>query len=442
MFLYHDQSPINFQDELPEATDVVVIGAGIIGICTAWYLREQGYSVLVCDKGRVAGEQSSRNWGWVRVTGRDPDEVPVAMDSARLWEKLAAEIGDELGYTKGGLIALSDNEKELADLESWVDVAKQYGLDTRVVSSNESSNLIDASGPDWLGGIYTPSDGRAEPFKAVPAIARALQAKGGLIREACAVRTIETQAGSITGVATEAGFVRTQAVVCAGGAWSTMFLSNMGIRLPQLAVRGTVARTEVAPEVFSGTAGLGDVFIRRRQDGGYTVACGLAEHYIGANSFRFMMPFVPSMAVASDMAVRVGRDPTQQGFIKTRWSGDDETPFESNRVLNPEPSATALKKMRRNLAKRVPALADIPFAESWAGFIDATPDVVPVMDTVDSCEGLFLATGFSGHGFGIGPGAGKVMADMIAGKQCPHDLSRFRFSRFSDGSKMRPGPAI
>jgi glycine/D-amino acid oxidase-like deaminating enzyme len=84
----------------------------------------------------------------------------------------------------------------------------------------------------------------------------------------------------------------------------------------------------------------------------------------------------------------------------------------------------------------------VPFAESWAGMMDATPDVVPVMDQVPDCEGLFIATGFSGHGFGIGPGAGGVMADMVTGETARYDLSRFRFSRFSDGSRIVPGPAI
>ena len=91
---------------------------------------------------------------------------------------------------------------------------------------------------------------------------------------------------------------------------------------------------------------------------------------------------------------------------------------------------------------RLPSLAEIPFEEVWAGMIDVTPDVVPVMDQIESHPGLLLATGFSGHGFGIGPGAGKVMADMVMGNPATHDLTRFRMSRFSDGSPMVPGPGL
>ena len=125
-----------------------------------------------------------------------------------------------------------------------------------------------------------------------------------------------------------------------------------------------------------------------------------------------------------------------------RWSSDEISPFEKARVLNPHPSSKGLLQMRRGLVQHLPAIADIPFEEAWAGMIDVTPDVVPVMDEIESIPGFFLATGFSGHGFGIGPGAGQVMANLVMGKSSGHDLSRFRMSRFSDGTKMTPGPGL
>ncbi|MFC1796413.1 NAD(P)/FAD-dependent oxidoreductase [Pseudomonadota bacterium] len=442
MFLYNDKSPVTFKDPLPEAVDVVIIGGGVIGISTAWFLRALGKSVLVCDKGRVAGEQSSRNWGWVRSMGRDLHEVPIAMQSIDIWEQLSLELGEGIGFKRGGIASFARTEQELAELELWLPVAQEYGLDTRVVSSMAANELINAPHGRWKGAVFTPTDGRAEPFSAVKTIAEGLQARGGLVREACAVRTIDQQAGKVCGVCTEQGYVKTQLVVCAGGVWSSLLLSNMGIRLPQLAVKGTVARTATAPEIFSGAAGLGDVYIRRRRDGGYSVACDLPEHMVGPNSFRFMTKYVPALFSGNEIRLRLGPDPTQRGFLARNWSGEDASAFEAHRVLNLNPSAKALSIMRKNLDKRVPEFESIQFVESWAGVIDTMPDIVPVMDKIDSMPGLFLATGFSGHGFGIGPGAGKVMARMVAGEQPEHDLSRFRFGRFADGSKMRPGPAL
>jgi len=131
----------------------------------------------------------------------------------------------------------------------------------------------------------------------------------------------------------------------------------------------------------------------------------------------------------------------QAGYAGS-WSGEQVTPFERTRVLNPIPSARVVAEMRSRLWKELPALAGTDVVESWAGMIDTTPDVVPVMDAVDQVPGLYLASGFSGHGFGIGPGAGRVIADMVLGRPVGYDMSRFRFSRFSDGSRIEPGPTV
>ena len=442
MFRFNDTQAVSFSDQQPEKVDVVIIGGGIIGISSAWYLLNQGLSVFVAEKGRVAGEQSSRNWGWVRVTWRDEAEVPVAIDSLKCWKEITSEIDEDTGFTVGGIIGLARSEQEFAEFESWMPIAKAHDMDTHLLSRAELKNHLNMPSDGWFGGMVTPSDARAEPFKAVPAIARGVQARGGLIRENCAVRTLEYEGENISGVVTEDGPVRAEAVLCAAGAWSNMFLANMGVSFPQLSIKGTVARTAKAPELFSGATALHDIYVRRRQDGGYTVGSEMTEHLVGANSFRYMTNFIPARGGTGDLRLRFGGDVTQPSFFGGNWTGEDKTPFEVHRVLNPKPSPTALALMRKNLNKRLPEMEQLEFVETWAGMIDATPDVVPVMDEITGHPGLFLASGFSGHGFGIGPGAGKVMANLIGGKVTGFDLDRFRFSRFSDGSKMVPGPAI
>jgi len=122
------------------------------------------------------------------------------------------------------------------------------------------------------------------------------------------------------------------------------------------------------------------------------------------------------------------------------WSGDDVSPFEKMRVVNPEPARSVIDKVRQRLPERVPGLKDVTIAESWAGMIDVTPDAVPVAGESHSQPGLYILTGLSGHGFGIGPGIGRVMADIITGRSTGYDLARFRAGRFADGSQIKPGP--
>ena len=126
--------------------------------------------------------------------------------------------------------------------------------------------------------------------------------------------------------------------------------------------------------------------------------------------------------------------------MKRRWSADEQTPFEKMRVLNPPANEKVIERIKQRIPERFPFLKDVGIAETWAGMIDVTPDAVPVLDESHTQPGLYMLTGLSGHGFGIGPAAGRIMADKMLGRSSGHDLARFRSSRFSDGSKIIPGP--
>lgn len=437
-------TPVAFSADLPIKVDVVVIGAGVIGVSTAYYLAKAGNAVLLCEKGRVAGEQSSRNWGWVRQQGRDPAELPIMMESIRLWDGLADETGEDLGFSRDGVVYLAASDKELADYERWLhDTAKPHQLDTRLLSAAETAEMIPDLADHWKGALYTPSDGRAEPFVAVPALARAADRAGATIIEDCAVRTIDTSDGRVIGVMTEHGPVSCDQVVLAGGAWSSAFLLNLGIDLPQLAVKATVARTEAATTAFNGNVASQSFAYRKRADGGYSIALAeYHEHFVSRASFRHLKTFWPLLKTSwRDTDIKLFGDPmaTPSG---EHWRADQISPFEHIRVLDPKPSPGLETRLRNGLHKTLPSLKATELIEAWSGMIDTTPDVVPVIDQLPGIKGFRVATGFSGHGFGIGPGAGRVIADLVQGRSPGHDLSRFRFSRFTDGTKLEPGPTI
>ena len=445
MPMISETSPIAFDDALPEAVEVVVIGGGIAGTATAWFLAKAGISVLLCEKGRIAGEQSSRNWGWVRQQGRDPAELPIMMESNRIWRGLAEETGEpDLAFTPSGCVYLTDTQAGLDKYAKWYETAREFQLDTRMLTRAELEELIPGAAGNWLGGMMTPSDGRAEPFVAVPALARAARARGARVIENCAVRTLDVAGGQLAGVVTERGRVRCERVVLAGGAWSSQFAGNAGIDLPQLAVRSTAARTEAVPEHYARNISTPGLAMRRRADGGYTVASGdIAEHYLGPASFRHVLKFRKLMALsARDIRVRLSGPEGYPGTWRAarRWNADEVSPFERARVLNPEPSPAAVQRIRERLPQRFPAMAGVGLAEAWAGMIDVTPDAVPVLGETAAVPGLIIATGLSGHGFGIGPAIGRIAADLVRGRDPGHAMTRFRHSRFFDGSPIVPGP--
>jgi glycine/D-amino acid oxidase-like deaminating enzyme len=445
MPLTTENTPIAFADRLPEAVDVVVIGAGIIGVSAAYFLAERGVKVLLCEKGRVAGEQSSRNWGWVRQQGRDWAELPIMMESNRIWRELAARTGErDLAFTASGSVYLAETESQMSKYASWHELARQHQLDTRMLSRDEAAALAPGIEGAWVGGMLTASDGCAEPSVAVPALARACAKLGVAIIENCAVRSLETRDGRVSAAITESGRVRADRVLLAGGAWSTHFAANAGLDLPQLMVRSTAGRTGAVAGRALPNLSISGFALRKRADGGFTIATGdVAEHYVSPKSFTYFTKFLRLMKIsAKDVRLKLAPPRAYPGAwgSKRRWSGDEVSPFEQMRVLDPPPSEEVRRRLQQRLPRRAPWLEEAGIVELWAGMIDVTPDAVPYICEAPAPAGLFIGTGLSGHGFGIGPGVGRILADLIQARSPGHDISRFRFDRFTDGSPISPGP--
>jgi glycine/D-amino acid oxidase-like deaminating enzyme len=441
-----DSTPVRHAAPLPARSDAVIIGGGVIGVMTAWFLARKGLSVLLLEKGRIAGEQSSRNWGWVRQQGRDPAELPIMVESLALWKTLSAEMGAALGFRQTGVLYLAKTDREMAAFEDWTQHARAHQLDTRLLSGAETLAMLKGATAPWKGALYTASDARAEPWTAVPALAARAVEAGVTIIEACAVRALDLAGGRVAGVVTEAGRVACDHVVLAAGAWSRLFLARHGIAIPQLSVLASVAATEPMPEIFPGNAADDDFAFRRRADGGYSIAPGGSQHdfFLGPDAFRSFRAFWPQ--IRTGLRATTFRAAAPKGFpdawrTPRAWAEDEASPFESTRILNPAPNLRTLARVQDAFARAFPGLGRPKLKTAWAGMIDTLPDVVPVVDHAP-IPGLTLATGMSGHGFGIGPGMGRVVADLVTGGHIGHDLSRFRFVRFTDGSKLVPGPSL
>jgi glycine/D-amino acid oxidase-like deaminating enzyme len=430
--------PVVSDDTLPEAVDVVVIGAGIAGSAAAYYLAEKGYSVALIDKGFVGGEQTSRNWGWCRQQHRDLRELPLAMKSLEMWGDLNRELDAETGFRRSGLLYVTTRPADFAQWEAWTLAAREHQLHSRILSAAEAKAMTPGSTRDWLGGIHSPGDGRAEPALAGPAFAEAARAHGATIHQNCAARGLDIATGKVAGVITERGRIRTQRALCAGGAWTSLFCRRHGVALPQAGVRSTSFYTKAAPQITDGGLSMPDVTIRRRLDGGYTVGLGgrgLVE--LSPQGLLYARQFWPTLKKRwRGVTLAIGRSFFDGPESFARWSFDRVSPFERCRTLDPAADPKLVQEGLTKLAEHYPALKGLEVEHSWGGLIDSTPDGIPVISAVDPLPGLFLSTGFTGHGFGIGPAAGRLAADIVAGDPPIVDPEPFRYSRMIDGTDL------
>jgi glycine/D-amino acid oxidase-like deaminating enzyme len=432
--------PVFGDDALPKACETVVIGGGVIGVATALFLAERGQDVALVEKGHIAGEQSSRNWGWCRQARRDPREFDLIRESLSLWRGMNARVRADTGFVTCGIFFGARDDHTVERYAQWVKDAAQAGIHAEMASAATVRDLLpgDASPPS--AGLYCASDGRAEPQRAAPLMALAARARGARIFTDCAARGIETGAGRVVSVVTERGPIACRNVVVAGGAWSRRILRDLGVEIPQLKVRATVARTQPltgGPECCFWDDKLG---VRKRADGGYTLANGLESAApITPDHIRFFKPYLPLLAMEwRHLRFSLGAEFFTELAAAAPVPLDRPSPYEACRVLDPAPDLGIVKASLAELRSRFPALSQARLVQVWAGMIDAMPDTVPIISPVDQLSGLVVATGFSGHGFGIGPAAGHLVADLVSGARPIVDPHPFRLGRYADGTAPRP----
>jgi glycine/D-amino acid oxidase-like deaminating enzyme len=370
----------------------------------------------------------------------------VAQEAQLLWQDLDAECGGRLGLRTIGGSFLARDAGQMADFADWAAQARPHGVDSRLLSRAETTDLLGGARGHWVGALHTPSDMKAEPWVAVPELARLAREAGVTIVEACAVRSLDRAAGRVAGVVTESGRIRAPSVVLAGGAWSSLFLRRHGVDIPQLSVRSTALATGRVPQVVNTASVSRALAMRPRDDGGVTLAPGAyAELFVGPDAIRHARRYL-RLALQGSFDTHLRR-PAPKGFpdafsTPRFWAASDESPFERMRILNPAPNAEKVAELKRRFAQAYPEVGSVPMRAAWAGMIDVLPDVVPVVDRVAKIPGLTVCTGMCGHGFGAGPGFGRIAADLAAGDDPGTDLSRFRMGRFFDGSTLVPGPNL
>ncbi|CAO96430.1 NAD(P)/FAD-dependent oxidoreductase [Erwinia tasmaniensis] len=433
-------APIRYiQDSphFPPEADVVVIGGGIAGTAAAYELAKKGVSVVLIEKGLIAGEQSSRNWGWCRQQNRDERELPLIIYALQRWGELGAETGEDLGFRRSGLVYATQSEQDLNAWEAWNRMAQGYGVRSEILTADGAKAMTPGSTSRWLGGISSPTDGHAEPSLAAPALALAARRLGAKLFQQCAVRGLDISGGKISGVLTERGPIKTRRVICAGGAWTSMFCRRHGIDLPLGNVIGTAFRTAPLEQHIALPLYTPGFACRPQIDGGYTVSIsGRGRLEPGAQSLRYGRQFYPTFrARRHNLTISPGIAPFLRGpESPARWQMDGISPFEKVRILDPRPDMKMVAEGLAALRNEFPQMATVRLEQAWGGMIDSTPDAVPVISGVGKLPGLIISAGYSGHGFGIGPGAGRLAADLATDDSPIVDPAPFRYERFFDGS--------
>ena len=429
----------------PDSVDAIIVGGGIIGCSTAYYLAKQGLDVVVFEKSHQVGhEQSSRNWGFVRQLGRDPKELPLMMRSNSIWKGLEKELNADLGWQQNGILGMSDDPTMQAHYETWRDMAEDHGLETRVLDGKQVSKLIPEMARKWACGVYVPSDGNADPEITTLAIGKALREAGGRIESNCAVLEIETQGGKggkVTGVVTDRGTVKAPIVIVAAGAWTNRVLRWLDINMPQMRIRSSVGRTmpleQRITDIAAWTPSLGFV---QRKDQCFTVSgLDITDHDVTLSSLRYAKYFFRELIENRHLiSLHFGHPFVLDLIGRLPGSSVLKDPLHRGRISDPMPNSKQINKCLAELHRTFPQTKDVPLKKAWAGHIDVTPDMLPVIDGSAGPDGLVIASGFSGHGFGIGPGAGATIAELASGKKPQIDLSDFSLDRFVSGAYGKP----
>lgn len=431
--------PVQTLTELPAEADVVVIGGGIAGISTALFLNEKGLNTVLLEKGVVAGEQSSRAFGWIYSNGWDLGKLELTNQSKTIWQGFAARFGEDIGFRRSGNFTLIGSDEEVDVHADWLKSALeiQPQMDAKIVTGAELDTLIPGAGSKFKAALYQASDGTAEPTYSVSKIAMGAIREGVKIVAPCAARSVEREGGKVAGVHTEKGYIKAKYVVMAGGAWSSLFAGNIGVRVPQLMLASSMQRLSRVDGALPG-AGYGPDFTWRMQaDGETSVGVGTSAAPITKDSFRFLFDFLPTLEHSGNLVkVRLSKDFFESLRMKSSWRNDEVTPFEQVRMLSGEVDRHENDTALANLRRAFPQYEKAVIKEEWAGMIDATPDSTQFVTDIPDFLGLFLITGFSGNGLTTGPASGQMIAEMIAGEKTTCDPSIYRFNRFTDGSEF------
>ena len=367
-----------------EVHDIVVIGGGIIGASLAYYLAKAGQDVCVVEKGFVGSESSGRCAGGIGQSHREPPDLALAMRSVQLWKNLSNELEIDIEYRQQGNVRLAWNDEHVAGLKAMVERERSEGLECYYLDPAETHELVPDMTQIYLGSVYCPSDGSANPYKTCFALGRAAIKQGAIIHEYTEVTGIKLDGDRVSAVQTSKGEIETKVVVIAAGAWASVIGNMIGIKIPVTFKRSHLVVTERLP--------------------------------------HFLQPFT-----STDI----------YGYFRQTLSGNVIIGYAAKPLTDLDRHVTyeAVNIAAQRAARLIPRLQNASIIRGFTGFTEWTSDYLPIVGPIKQFEGLYVAAAFCGLGFAIGPGVGELMAELVLTGRTSLSIDAYSLERFDQVAK-------
>lgn len=377
-----------------EQSDVLIIGGGLMGAASAFFLRQRGKSVILLERDMIGQYASGVNFGNVRRQGRFLGQLELANRSFALWKRLPELIDDDLEFIASGHMRVCYREDEIAELEAYAVAPEARELDLKIYRGRELHERFPFLGPEVKGGSYAPHDGHANPRLAAPAFARAARRAGAIVEERCEVTSVQKVGGQFVVTTGDGREYRAEQLLITAGAWGEKLSAQFGEPVPLVTKGPQMSVTEPVPYALKTVIG---VYTKHPEEVLYFRQIPRGNIIIGGCNHS-----KPDML---------------------------------NRRAHFEPQS--LLKQLQQMQRLAPQMANLNIIRTWSGIESYLPDSLPIMGPSGKVDGLYYAFGFSGHGFQLGPGVGDVMAELIGTGSTSTSIAPFNIGRFAKTPEQR-----